>query len=76
MSDDGGLIREINEAYDDAIREGERLRARCICGTPHNPAIEKVAAHFGFTYEQAYDYVIVIGCAYAIPARETGEPGE
>jgi hypothetical protein len=57
---------ETHDAFEGLVAKMETLRARCVCGTPPIPAVEKVATQLGFTYEEAYDYVLVIGCAYAL----------
>lgn len=51
-------------------------RATCICGIAPHPHIQALANAYGFTYEEALEYVITIGLAYAHrPPKTAWEPG-
>lgn len=41
-----------------------------------NGQIQQLANELGFTYHEAFEYVITVGLAYARGTRETTEPGE
>lgn len=39
----------------------------CYCRGEQIPGVQRLADHYGFTYQQALDYIIVIGIAHAKP---------
>jgi len=48
----------------------------CVCGRQRIKSIQDIADHFGFTYQQAFDYVLTIGIAHSQSALTQKEPGE
>ena len=49
----------------------------CVCICDHSSAIAQIAVEYDFTFQEAFDYVLMVGLTYTRhPPQAAQEPGE